>query len=154
MWLPPEISQRLTRCTFAVPDLDDGEAAWSQSDALAVIKSLERTLVPVATIRVVKTAPWGFAPTNQAWTAERLRGELDSDFARRTRTTAADFIRSFGTDIDEVVIVRSGEEVPGSTIVVDNDIGVGGIVIVGAAESGILVVLRRDVVEGAMVDVT
>ena len=105
MRLPQGIPKRLRSSSLALPDLDDGEAAWSQADALAVIKSLEGTLVAVASIRIFEHVTWGFEPIDRAWAGDRLQGEFNSDYAWRTRVAAADFVLTFDSNRDELIFV-------------------------------------------------
>ena len=102
---PHEIPKRLRSSSFSLPDLDEGEAAWPLAEALAVIKSLEGTLVAIASIRIFERVQWGFEPIDSAWTCDRLHGELNSDYAWRTRVAAADFIQTFDGDTGELIFV-------------------------------------------------
>jgi hypothetical protein len=103
--LPREIPKRLRSSSFALPDLDDGEAAWPMAETLAVIKSLEGTLVAIASVRMFERVQWGFEPIDSAWTGDRLRGELNSEYAWRTRVAAADFVQTFDGDTRECIFV-------------------------------------------------
>jgi len=77
-----------------LPDLVDGEGAWTRVDALTVVESLRGTTVAVSDVVVYGLAPWAYAPTESAWHEDRLPNEPDTEYSLRTRVGASEFIRS------------------------------------------------------------
>jgi hypothetical protein len=57
---------------------------------------------------------FGFVPTNENWCCDRVKGELATDYARRSRETARQFIDSFRTDLRKermiFVLLFSGQQ--------------------------------------------
>jgi len=92
MKLPTQIPAKLRSSCLDLPGLVDGEGAWQKEDALAVLAVLTGTTVGVEAVVVFDRAPWGLAPTERVWECDRLPGEGDPDYARRSRLGAARFI--------------------------------------------------------------
>ena len=93
MKLPEQIPRRLRQMALVLPEFGDGEAAWSKDDAIAVIESLKGTTVAVSDVVLFKRVPWGYAPSESSLSIDRLPTEADADYAARSRSGAADFIR-------------------------------------------------------------
>ncbi len=92
MTLPDRIPKRLRKRAIVLPQLAEGEGAWSQEDALAVVGSLEGSLVSVSEVVVFDRAPWGFEPTGEGLSVDRRPNEGDADYASRSRSAAAEFV--------------------------------------------------------------
>lgn len=93
MTLPDRIPKRLRERAIVLPQLAEGEGAWSREDALAVLASLEGSLVSVSEVVVFDRAPWGFEPTGEGLSIDRRPNEGDADYASRSRDAAAEFVR-------------------------------------------------------------
>src|SRR5437867_13121454 len=96
MNLPERIPKKLRQSALLLPEFSEGEAAWSKDDAIAVLESLKSTTVPVSDVVLYERAPWGYAPSESTWSAERYQNEADTDYAARSRSGAAEFIRRCG----------------------------------------------------------
>src|SRR5262245_40853886 len=103
MKLPAEIPKRLRDSAFSLPELEDGEGAWSKADAIAVIEALRGTTVAISDVVVFRTAPWGYAPSEVNLTTERIPTESDTDYAARSRSAASDFVRGHDTEDDDAL---------------------------------------------------
>lgn len=103
MTLPERIPKRLRERALYLPEFGDGEGAWSKDDTMAVIESLKGTTVAVSDVVLFNRAPWGYAPSEVALSIDRLPYEADADYAGRSRSEAADFVRSCGLVGDEVL---------------------------------------------------
>jgi len=103
MKLPEWIPKSLRESALFLSELGDGEAAWSRSDALAVIESLKGTLVPISDVVLFEKVPWGYAPTESALSIERFPNEADADFAKRSRESAAEFIQSCTVESEDAL---------------------------------------------------
>jgi hypothetical protein len=93
MNLPERIPKRLREKAVFLAEFGDGEGAWSKCDAMAVIESLNGTTVAVSDVILFARVPWGYAPSESALSIDRLPNEADADYAGRSRSGAADFIR-------------------------------------------------------------
>ena len=94
MTLPRQIPRRLRSNSVSFADMTEGQGAWSRVDAVAVLESLAGTTLAVSNVDVFEPAPWGYVPSNAAWSGSRLPGEADPDYASRTRAAALAFIRA------------------------------------------------------------
>jgi hypothetical protein len=105
MNLPDEVPEDLRLLAVEIEGLDDGEAAWTRTDALKVLGSLAESLVAIDSVTLFEKSPWGFAPTERAWYGDRRANELDPDFAERTQRRARQFITDHPVDDDDCLFV-------------------------------------------------
>src|SRR5438093_1396909 len=103
MTLTDAIPRRLRDRALFLPEFGDGEGAWSKNDALAVIESLKGTTVAVSDVVVYDRVPWGYAPSESVLSIDRLPNEADADYAQRSRSAAAGFIRGCATAGDDAL---------------------------------------------------
>lgn len=103
MKLPDQIPQRLRNVALFLPQFDDGEGAWLQVDAVAVIESLKGTTVSISDVVILHGTPGGYIPSDSALSVERFHNEPDTDYAERSRSLALDFIRDCETANNETV---------------------------------------------------
>ena len=101
MNLPERIPKRLRDVALFLPELEDGEGAWSRGDAIEVIDSLRGTTVAVSAVIVFSRTPWGYAPSESTLSIDRIAGEGDADYSGRSRSIAAEFIRGCAGASDE-----------------------------------------------------
>ena len=83
---------------ISIPELEDGEGAWSRADAMELIAALKGSPVVVSRVVVFNQAPWGYVPSELALSTDRLPNEPEVDYAARSRTVAADFVRNWQGD--------------------------------------------------------
>jgi len=97
-WQPPdEVPEHLL--ALAVPLDEDGEEyVWAPAEALALIESLRGTRVAIEGGDVYRREAWGFVPTYESWSCERLPGEGSLDYARRSRDVALTTIETWVED--------------------------------------------------------
>jgi hypothetical protein len=93
MKLPERIPRPLQESALFLPEFGDGEGAWSGAEAVAVIESLKSSTVAISEVALFERVPWGYAPSESVRSIDRLPNEGDADYATRSRTSAADFIR-------------------------------------------------------------
>jgi len=105
MRLPPEIPDELATLAVGLPDLVDGEGAWTRGDALAVVESLRGTTVAVSDVILYEPAPWGYAATETEWHVDRAPNEPDTEYSLRTRSGASEFIRSCESAFERALFV-------------------------------------------------
>jgi hypothetical protein len=103
MRLPDAIPSKLRFVAISLKDLGLGEVAWRARDALAVIESLRGTPVAITGADLYRVEAWGIAPLTEGWHCDRLRGEMASQYAERSRGLAAECIADREA--------RSGQEV-------------------------------------------
>ena len=73
--------------------LPDGSFAWSSSQCLEILKTLESTKVAVIEGEFFETQPIGLVPAYTGWSCERWGGETATDYAARSRDLAADHVQ-------------------------------------------------------------
>lgn len=105
--LPKKVRQRAVR----PPGLPEGECAWSQTDALDVLKTFEGSLVALfrVDIYVVPLGQHEVIPTGRRATYSYNPGELAIEFAQRSRHEAEEFIGA-GSDDELYVLSLSGQD--------------------------------------------
>ncbi len=103
MPIPFDIPDRLKTCGIPVTPDSDNELAWKADDALAVIDAVESTKIAIVEINLYREEAWGFVPTDDNWSCDRMLGETASEFAGRTHECAREFIRSDVQDRSEEV---------------------------------------------------
>ena len=103
MKLPERIPRRLRDAALSLPEMQENEGAWPRERALEVIDSLAGTTVPVSDVVVFSPVPWGYAPADTSLTIDRITYEPDADYALRSRSMAAEFIRSFEGAVEEAL---------------------------------------------------
>ena len=92
--LPERIPRSLRESAVFLPEFGEGEGAWPKYEAEAVLESLKGSIVAVSDVVVFELVPWGYAPSDAAVSIQPLPAEPDADFAKRSRESAAEFIRS------------------------------------------------------------
>ena len=91
--IPTEIPDRL-RAAAILPDFaGDSEAAWTRDAALEVIESLEWSKVAILGATECVELDGRLQPTKHEWTFHEIVGETATTRARRSRASAANFIR-------------------------------------------------------------
>lgn len=101
--LPIEVPPDLARDAVLLESMVDSEAGWTIDGALQVLDSLDRTWVAICGVQGYASSAMGLMPSPHNWSCEPLSGETASEFARRSRSGAAEYIRSLPTD--EVALV-------------------------------------------------
>lgn len=96
--LPEQIPHNLRKLALFLPGMEEGEGAWPQGEALAVVDSLRGTTLAVSEVVVFESAPGGYVPLDRELSISRLPDEPDTDYARRSRSAAAEFIRTCAVD--------------------------------------------------------
>jgi hypothetical protein len=100
MSLPPYLPRRASQRAMQPPGLPPGDLAWARDDALALLTALEGT--PIAVLQAdAYVLPYG--QQEVIHTGRRVSyfyqlGERASDFARRSRQSAAEFINAGASD--------------------------------------------------------
>lgn len=107
MNLPLEIPKNLRNTAISLEELEIHDPAWSFSEALAVVQALDGSKVAILGGVLLVQEKFGIIPTQENWCCDRVKGELATDFARRSREAAREFIESFRTDLrrDRMVFV-------------------------------------------------
>jgi hypothetical protein len=101
MTIPFDVPERLKTCGIPVtPDSEDN-LAWKADDALAVVETVDSTKIAIIEINVYREEAWGFVPTDDNWSCDRMLGETASEFAGRTHECAREFIRNDREDRSE-----------------------------------------------------
>jgi hypothetical protein len=93
MRLPEQIPASLRALALFLPELEEGEGAWSRHDALAVLDSLKGTTIAASNVVVFEGVPGGYVALENDWSGARLPNEPDPDYAQRSRSGAVEFIR-------------------------------------------------------------
>ena len=104
MTLPGRIPKPLRDSALFLAEFGDGEAAWSRTDALAVIESLRGSTVVISEVVLFEPVPWlGLVESECALSIDRLPNEAEADYAKRSRDGAAELIRGCATVSDDAV---------------------------------------------------
>lgn len=91
--IPTEIPDRL-RSAAIFPDFArESEAAWTHAEALEVIESLAWSKIAVVGAQECVELGGTLMPTKQTWAFHETVGETETTRARRSRASAAHFIR-------------------------------------------------------------
>ena len=111
MILPSELPSDVRRRVVQPPGLPDGDLGWSRDDALAVLESLEGSIVAVLQVDIY-AMPFGqheVIHTGRQATFIHHVGELAIDFAVRSRHQAAELIAASTAD-ELFVLYFSGQD--------------------------------------------
>ena len=90
--------------------LPDGSFAWSCSQSLEIIRSMEPSKVAIVEGEFFKAEPIGLVPAYAGWTCERAQGETATDFVMRSRDVAAREICRVSAEGLHVVLQFSAQE--------------------------------------------
>jgi hypothetical protein len=96
---PDEIPEELRARSISLDEIEINDPGWPYADALEVLKNLDGSKVAILGGVLLVREHFGFVPTNENWCCDRVKGELASDYARRSREAALGFIDSFRTDL-------------------------------------------------------
>jgi hypothetical protein len=105
MPVPSEIPGKLRRAGVPLPGLEEDQGAWPKAEALAVIDAIKGTLVVVSDVAVYLPGPWGHAHSGLSWSGKRSRGEADTDYARRMREEAHEFVNGYDDTAGQALFV-------------------------------------------------
>jgi hypothetical protein len=97
MTLPVEIPNGLQARGKPLSGVDRGLIAWDRAAALAVLESLDGTLVAVLYGEVLREIGDGHLPVDD-WYCHALGKETATEFAARTRRVAAQYCRKHKDD--------------------------------------------------------
>jgi hypothetical protein len=106
-----DLPKNLRRRAVQPPGLPEGDLAWSQDDALAVLKTLEGSITAVFQVDVYMV-PFGHhdvIPTGRRASYDYNIGELALRFAERSRHLAQEFIAAGSSD-ELFVLTFSGQD--------------------------------------------
>ena len=92
--IPPEIPEGLRASALPVLERAENEAAWDRESAKAVIEALFGTKLAILTIEVYAAESWGLVPVGEEWACVRPPNETATDFAKRSRGEAREFIET------------------------------------------------------------
>lgn len=101
--LPSEIPESLRADAIPLDDQAECDAAWPRDQALAVLSSLDGSTVAVLLAHVYAPTPTGLLPTRDYSRCGPLPGESATEFARRSRAAARDFLEGRDDDPDALI---------------------------------------------------
>lgn len=103
--IPVTIPERLRKDAIWLELDREDQPAWSASEALEVIASLEGSNIAVVAVQPYCSISTGLAATVDSWTCDPLAGETTTEFAQRSWSGARDFINGIGENVASVFAI-------------------------------------------------